>query len=125
MLLDTNALSAWSRGDEALLRVLRPDRPWYLPSIVLGEYRYGLMKSNRRAELEIWLEAIEESCGVLVADAVTARHYAGLRHAVAAAPVEVPYHDLWIGALALQHHFDVVTRDAHFDLMPGVRRVGW
>ena len=40
-------------------------------------------------------------------------------------PEEVPYHDLWIGALALQHNVEVVSRDAHFDLMPDVRRIGW
>ncbi len=125
MLLDTNALSAWARGDAALMRVLLADRPWYLPSIVLGEYRYGLLKSNRRVELEMWLEEIEASCGVLAADGVTARHYAVLRRAVAAEAIEVPYHDLWIGALALQHNLDVVSRDAHFDKMPGVRRIGW
>ena len=125
MLLDTNALSALANGDVALVRVLPPDRPWYLPSIVLGEYRYGLLKSNRRAELERWLDKIEESCGILAADEITARHYAVLRDAVAGEIVEIPYHDLWIGALALQHNFSVVSRDGHFNKMPGVRRIGW
>ena len=37
----------------------------------------------------------------------------------------MPYHDIWIGALALQHNVEVVSRDAHFDAMPGVRRIGW
>src|ERR1700753_3966327 len=54
MLLDTNAISAWAKGDAALWSALRPDRPWYLPSIALGEYRYGLLKSTRRNELERW-----------------------------------------------------------------------
>ena len=38
---------------------------------------------------------------------------------------EVPYHDLWIGALALQHNVAVVSRDAHFEVMPDVRRIRW
>ena len=59
MLLDTNAISAWAKGDAGLLQALRPDRTWYLPGIALGEYRYGLLKSIRRAELEAWLESIE------------------------------------------------------------------
>ena len=125
MLLDTNAISAWAKGDTALLRALRPDRPWRLPSIALGEYRYGLLKSTRRAELEHWLEQIEEACVVLAADAVTARHYASLRLALDGEPSEAPYHDLWIGAPALQHDLDVVSGDTHFDKMPGVRRIGW
>ncbi len=125
MLLDTNAISAWARGDTALLRALRTDRAWYLPSIALGEYRYGLLKSTRRAELENWLGQIEGACVVLAADATTARHYASLRLASENGAARVPYHDLWIGSLALQHNLDVVSRDAHFDEMPGVRRIGW
>ena len=103
---------------------MRPDRTWYLPGIALGEYRYGLLKSIRRAELEAWLESIETGCVVLAADGTTARHYAELRRAPDARRGEVPYHDIWIGALALQHNVEVVSRDTHFDLMPGVRRIG-
>jgi predicted nucleic acid-binding protein len=50
MLLDTNAISAWAKDDKALLGALRPDRTWFLPSIALGEYRYGLLKSTFRVE---------------------------------------------------------------------------
>ncbi len=125
MLLDTNAISAWSKGDAGLWKALRPDRTWYLPSIALGEYRYGLLKSAHRTEMEKWLDAIQKSCVVLSADAVTARHYAELRLELVVCNNEVPYHDLWIGALSLQHGLNVVSRDAHFDMMPGVRRIGW
>src|SRR4051794_19116233 len=99
MLLDTNAISAWAKGDAAIWRALRPDRTWYLPSIPLGEYRYGLLKSVRREQLEGWLEQVERACSVLVADALTARHYASLRLLLDNPTTEVPYHDLWIGAL--------------------------
>ena len=125
MLLDTHAISAWAKGDAALWRALRQDRIWYLPSIALGEYRYGLLKSTQRAELERWLEQVEGACSVLTADASTARHYASLRLAFDGLAPEVPYHDLWIGALALQHGVEVVSRDALFDQMPGVRRIRW
>jgi tRNA(fMet)-specific endonuclease VapC len=125
MILDTNAISAWAKGDAALLRALRTDRAWFLPSIALGEYRYGLLKSTRRTELENWLGQIEAACVVLAADAATARHYASLRLASESGAAEVPYHDLWIGALALQHNLEVVSRDTHFDSMPGVHRIGW
>jgi predicted nucleic acid-binding protein len=108
MLLDTNAISAWAKNDTGLLRALRPDRPWYLSCIVLGEYRYGLLKSSRRAELEAWLESVEAACVSLVVDGMTARHYAKLRRALDVATREVPYHDLWIGALALQHNLEAI-----------------
>lgn len=125
MLLDTNALSAWAESDPGLLRVPRPDRPWFLSSIALGEYRFGLLQSTRRAELERWLEQVEAVCITLVLDATTARPYARLRAAVTRAGHAVPYHDLWIAASADQHGLEVVSRDTHFDLIPGVRRIGW
>ena len=62
---------------------------------------------------------------VLAADGITARYYSELGRALGVPREEVPYHDLWIGALALQHNVEVVSRDAHFDSMPGVRRIGW
>ena len=125
MLLDTNAISAWAKDEPALLQALRPDRTWFLPSIALGEYRYGLLKSTMRAELEAWLESIETACVVLAADGGTAVHYAALRRSLDEERREIPYHDIWIGALALQHNLSVVSRDAHFDKLPGVTRIGW
>ena len=125
MLLDTNAISAWAEQEAAILRVLRADRPWYLPSIALGEYRFGVVNSNRRAALECWLEGVEEACVVLAPDAVTARLYATMRDGLRRANTPIPYHDIWIAALAEQHGLEVVTRDAHFERIPGIRRIGW
>ena len=124
MILDTNATSAWAENDPALLSALRGDRPWFLPSIALGEFRYGVLGSTLRAELEAWLEQVEAACEVLAPDAITARHYGELRRALDLEPGHVPYHDIWIGALARQHGLEVVSRDTHFDTMPGIRRIG-
>ncbi len=125
MLLDTNALSAWAEQDVGLFRVLPPDRPWYISSIVLGEYRFGLVKSRRREALERWLESVEAFCVLLLPDAMTARRYAVLRDETSRAGHIMPYHDLWIAALADQHGLPIISRDAHFDSIPGIRRVGW
>ena len=125
MLLDTNAISAWAENDPGILRVLRSDRSWLLPTIALGEYRFGLKKSIRRTELERWLNETEESCTILFPDAETARHYAEIRFELEQAHTPIPYHDIWIAALAIQHDLPVVTRDAHFDRVSGIRRIGW
>jgi tRNA(fMet)-specific endonuclease VapC len=125
MLLDTNAISAWAEQDAAFLGVLRSDRPWYLPGIALGEYRFGIVSSMRREPLERWLVEVEAACVVLAPDAGTARHYATIRDALRRANTPIPYHDIWIAALAEQHALEVVTRDAHFDRVAGIRRIGW
>ena len=125
MLLDTNAISAWAEQNPNLLGVMHGDRPWFRQSIALGEYRFGVLSSTRRAELEAWLAQVEAACVVLSPDARTACHYAEIRDALRRANTQIPYHDIWIAALARQHGLVVVTRDAHFDLIPGIQRRGW
>ncbi len=80
---------------------------------------------NKREELEAWLDSVEAVCPILAPDAITARYYGELRRAVEEAGEPVPYHDIWIGALAKQHDLDVISRDGHFDCLAGVRRISW
>ncbi len=125
MLLDTNAISAWAEGESGFFAAMRHDRPWYLASIALGEYRFGLLASTKRDQLEPWVDGIENACAVLLPDAMTARRYAALRNTMKVSHPQIPYHDLWIAALAEQHGLAFVSQDKHFDSMPGIRRIGW
>src|SRR5262249_35672935 len=111
--------------DSGLLGILPGDRPWYLPSIALGEYRFGVLNSTQREVLERWLGEVEAACVVLSPDAVTACHYPALREWIRQARFVVAYHDIWIAALAIQHQLAVVSRDADFDRFPGIRRISW
>ena len=33
--------------------------------------------------------------------------------------------DIWIAALARQHAMPVLSRDRHFDFIPGIQRLEW
>lgn len=125
MILDTNALSAWCDDDRTLLAVLPSDRPLYLSIIVLGEYRFGIKAARDREMREEWLDRMEAALAVLDADSDTARNYADVREELRRAKTPVPENDLWIAALARQHDLPVLSRDAHFDKVPGVQRVTW
>ena len=37
----------------------------------------------------------------------------------------IPENDLWIAALARQHRLPILSNDAHFDQVSGVKRLGW
>ena len=125
MILDTNALSAWCDDDLALLAVLPTDRPLFLPTIVLGEYRFGIKVTRDRNVREMWLEEVESAVTVLDVNSETARHYADVREELRKARKPIPENDLWIAALARQHELPVITQDAHFDHVTNLRRVGW
>jgi predicted nucleic acid-binding protein len=62
---------------------------------------------------------------VLLVDEVTAERYADIRAELKRAGRPIPGNDLWIAALARQHKTPLLSRDAHFDFVPGLKRIGW
>lgn len=122
MILDTNALSAVADGQAPADWA---ESELSLPVIVLGEYRYGIGCSRRRTFYEDWLGEFMAVSRILPVEAQTARAYAELRARLAAGGQAVPANDLWIAALAQQHHLPILSRDHHFDLIPGIQRLGW
>ncbi len=125
MILDTNAVSALFAGDPALDAVLAAETRLRLPVTVLGEYRYGLLRSRHRAQLQSLLESLIRESVVLVIDEATAAIYSTLREELRSKGRPIPENDVWIASLARQHRQPVVTRDAHFDEVEGLRRVSW
>jgi tRNA(fMet)-specific endonuclease VapC len=125
VILDTNALSAFADGVAAVGDALRMQRRAAIPVVVLGEFRYGIAGSRHKAEYEAWLDATLPVFDVLVVDEGTARAYARLRVALKRSGRPIPANDAWIAALALQHGLPVLTRDEHFDAVPGLERRDW
>jgi len=65
VILDTNALSAFAEGNQAVRETIANAAGPYLPVIVLGEYRFGLMGSPERDRRLHWLEALASHWTVL------------------------------------------------------------
>jgi len=126
VILDTNALSAFVGGDAAVGDTLRrgAGNP-AIPVIVLGEFRYGIARSRHRGAYERWLDAHLGNFEVLPVTGRTAVAYAGVRLALRDQGQPIPANDAWIAALALEHRLPVLSRDAHFDVVPGLRRQAW
>lgn len=125
MILDTHGLSAMADGDRELEILLRTVNELAIPVIVLGEYRYGIMQSRDRRRYEAWLTALVANCRVLRVDEAGAREYASIRAELKRAGRLIPVNDTWIAALARQHAMPVISRDEHFDSVPGIERFGW
>jgi len=125
VILDTNGLSAMADGDVKLEPLLHQAVEIAVPVIVLGEYKYGIRQSRSRARYERWLADVIGSCRVLVVDEGTAGLYAEVRDELKRSGRPIPGNDLWIAALARQHALPVISRDLHFDFVPGLKRIGW
>ena len=125
MILDTNALSAMADGQTGAVAQSAKAQRIAVPVIVLGEYRFGIAHSRRKAEYERWLTEILAGSSVLEITEDTAWHYAEIRTELRRAGTQIPANDAWIAALSRQHTLSVLSRDEHFDLVAGVRRIGW
>lgn len=125
MILDTNALSAFADGVSAVVQQIAAADELHVPVIVLGEYRFGIATSRRRREYERWLARGRSFWNVLPLVEETATHYASIRQQLKSAGALLPANDVWIAALARQHDLPVLTRDVHFDAVPGLTRLSW
>ena len=125
MILDTNAVSALLSGDQTIAEVLALEQQHHLPTVVIGEYRYGLMRSSQQERLGSSFDLVISRSIVLPIDLDTTTHYARVRHELRQKGRPIPENDLWIAALATQYALRIVSRDLHFDEIGDIDRVAW
>jgi tRNA(fMet)-specific endonuclease VapC len=125
VILDTNAVSAVLSGDQQIGAVLQRADRHHLPLGVIAEYQYGLLASRRRKRLQELFRRLESDSIILYADRETADWYVAIRHDLKRNGTPIPENDIWIAAIARQHSLEIVSQDAHFDLVDRVKRREW
>ena len=125
MILDTNALSAWAEGLPAVETPLRTADRLVVPSVVLGEYYFGIRQSRHRARYQNWLRRYLPFAEVATVTSTTADAYADIRLQLKRIGKPIPANDAWIAALARQHALTVLSNDAHFDSVEGLERIAF
>ena len=123
MILDTNALSAWAEGTPSVKDRYRTASRLVVPTVVLGEFYFGIRQSRRRARYENWLRRYLPMAELAVITRATASEYAEIWLQLKRSGNPIPVNDAWIAALARQHALPVLSNDSHFDAVEGVRRL--
>ena len=123
MILDTNALSAWAEGLPAIQAPFQAADRLVVPSIVLGEYYFGIRQSLHRNRYENWLHQYLPLVEIVAVTPETANVYANIRLELKQRGTPIPSNDTWIAALANQHALPVLSRDAHFDAVDSIQRI--
>lgn len=130
LILDTNTISCYFRGDPRVVPRLQALRPAELgvPAIVEYELRYGLMRlppeaaEPRMAALAQLLRPMQ----LLAFDSECATHAARIRATLEAAGHPIGPHDTLIAATALRHQATLVTRNVkEFSRVPGLQCLNW
>ena len=125
MILDTNALSAVADGEDSIIELVARAERLAVPVIVLGEYRLGIAQSRQKASYESWLRQWIAAVLVLDIDEETTHSYAAIGLELKKKGRPIPVNDLWVAALCRQHSLPLLSRDPHFDLVSGLRRLDW
>lgn len=123
LLVDTNAYAAFMRGDGAIVEAVAHAAALRLNTVVLGELLGGFAAGSREAVHRDELSRFLASPRVVVLPitAVTADSYALVYSALRRRGQPIPSNDLWIAASALEHGCGLLTLDAHFRQVDGLR----
>ena len=125
MILDTNALSAWAEGLASVEASFRSADRIIIPSVVLGEYYFGIRQSRHRNRYEDWLRRYLPLAEIATVTQATAHVYADIRLELKRLGTPIPPNDAWIAALARQHDLPIVSNDTHFDVVVGLQRIAF
>lgn len=121
--LDTNAYTAFKRGDEQIVSVLQHAPTIIVCVTVLGEllggFAAGQRESNNRSELTQFLNTPRVK--VVPGTTATADLYALVYAALRSKGQPIPANDLWIAASCMEHGAALLTLDAHFKNIDGLR----
>lgn len=123
VLLDTNAYTALLAGDERVLDGIAGADTTYMSIFVLGELLAGFAGGSREAEnremLQVFLK--KPPVKILNATAETASVFGFAKDNLRKAGTPLPIIDVWIAAHVLESGSTLITYDAHFQKVPGLR----
>jgi len=123
ILFDTNAYGAFLAGDKSMLDALSQAETILMSVIVLGELHAGFRGGNKRRENEGILTKFMSKPGVaaLLLSLETAQIFGEIKEGLKRAGTPIPINDVWLAAQAMETGAILVTLDAHFRRVPGLR----
>jgi tRNA(fMet)-specific endonuclease VapC len=130
LILDSNTVSCYFRGDPQVVPRLQALRPAEVgvPAIVEYELRYGLLRLPDEASAPrlAALTQLLRPMRILPFDSECAAQAARIRCALEADGTPIGPHDTLIAATALRHQATLVTRNVReFARVPGLEWVNW
>ncbi len=124
-LLDTNVVIALFDGDAHIIERINQSEEVYIPVFVLGELFYGAYKSTKQVQNLKQIEDFQNKLDILECDKLTAKFYGEIKNDLRKKGKPIPENDIWISALAVQHHLTIISRDKHFENVKKITLEKW
>lgn len=123
VLLDTSAYSNLLKGDKEVKNQIEEVSTTYLSTVVIGElltaFKNGRHEVNNRDVLRKFLS--QPSVVVVHVTEETAEIYAHIAHNLKKKGTPIPTNDVWIAAHTVETGAKLITYDAHFLKVAGLR----
>ena len=124
LLLDTNVLIRFLRGDESFSEQIESSESVVVHPAVYAEFMAGIDPSTKhgvslRRQLEAFLDVPVVSLANI--GPVTAIYYSKIYRHLKKTGHMIPQNDIWIAASAMENGFELATHDAHFQYVPMLR----
>jgi len=127
-LLDTNTLIYFFRQQGHVAAHLRKVQASQiaLPSVVVFELEYGLLRSTKPQAQQKGMDAVRAAYRVLSLDAKSAKSAAWVKHTLELAGAPIGPADQFIAGIALANDLTLITRNTReFSRVPGLRLENW
>jgi tRNA(fMet)-specific endonuclease VapC len=124
-LLDTNIVIHLFGRDEAIESRIRSLDSVFLPFIVLGELYYGAYQSQKVVENIAKISGFLKQVELIFPDADTCNEFGFLKASLKKIGKPIPEHDIWVAALAKQHHLRLASRDRHYSYIKDISWEVW
>jgi tRNA(fMet)-specific endonuclease VapC len=123
ILLDTNAYTRFCAGDQDVCTLLGAAETVLFSVVVLGEvlagFRLGTRQKENRRALDEFLAKPSVRMAHITSE--TSEVYAEVFAQLRTAGTPIPLNDIWIASQVLETGATLVTYDAHFQRVPGLR----
>jgi tRNA(fMet)-specific endonuclease VapC len=123
IVLDTCAYTRLLVGEEDVLDAISAAETVYVSVFVLGELYAGFAGGSRERENKAFLQRflLKPTVKILNATSETAEIFGLVKSNLKKAGKPLPINDVWIAAHAIETGSVVITYDAHFAVVPGLR----
>ncbi|MGD8765563.1 MAG: type II toxin-antitoxin system VapC family toxin [Desulfobacteraceae bacterium] len=123
IILDTNAYTRLLTGDENVLDAVASADVVFMSIFVLGELHAGFVGGSKELKNRDVLKRflLKASVKILNATYETAEVFGSIKNSLTQAGTPLPINDVWIAAHGIETGSIVITYDAHFSKVPGLR----
>jgi tRNA(fMet)-specific endonuclease VapC len=120
-ILDTNVIIKLLNGDLKTIEIVDSIENINISVITVGELFYGAKKSSRVNEnMRLFQEFLSEY-PIIGIDEGISDVYGDIKAGLVKAGINIPENDIWIAATALKHDLTIVSFDAHFKNIVGLK----